>query len=96
MAAGEPVVSALELASATRKIRELERLLGRKTLESEVWKPSRWPENESGLRARPDCPGTTSEDGVRGPGCGAQQSDRTGKAAGRLVRWPQEPPPSRR
>ena len=36
VAAGEPVVPASELAAATRKIRELERLLGRKTLENEI------------------------------------------------------------
>ena len=38
VAAGEPVVPAAELASAARKIRELERLLGRKTLENEILK----------------------------------------------------------
>lgn len=38
VAAGEPVVPASELAAATRKIRELERLLGRKTLENEILK----------------------------------------------------------
>ena len=38
VAAGESVVPASELASAARKIRELERLLGRKTLENEILK----------------------------------------------------------
>lgn len=38
VAAGEPVVPASELAAAARKIRELERLLGRKTLENEILK----------------------------------------------------------
>lgn len=38
VAAGEPVVPASELAAATRKIRELERLLGHKTLENEILK----------------------------------------------------------
>ena len=38
VAAGEPVVAASELAAAGRRIRELERLLGRKTLENEVLK----------------------------------------------------------
>jgi transposase len=37
-AAGEPVVPASELAAATRKIRQLERLLGRKTREDEILK----------------------------------------------------------
>ncbi|MCS6997625.1 MAG: hypothetical protein NZ533_11915 [Casimicrobiaceae bacterium] len=36
--AGEPVMPASELAAARRKIRELERLLGRKTLENEILK----------------------------------------------------------
>jgi len=36
VAAGEPVVPASELAAATRRIRELEHLLGRKTLENEI------------------------------------------------------------
>lgn len=38
LAAGEAVVPASELAAAVRKIRELERLLGRKTLENEILK----------------------------------------------------------
>jgi transposase len=38
VAAGEPVVPASELAAATRRIRDLERLLGRKTLENEILK----------------------------------------------------------
>jgi len=40
VAAGEPVMPAPELAAASRKLQELERLLGRKTLENEVPKES--------------------------------------------------------
>jgi transposase len=56
---GESVVPASELAAALKRIRELERLLGRKTLENEILKEAvEVAGPESGVRARPCCPGT--------------------------------------
>jgi len=82
--AGETVVPAAELEAARRQIRELQRLLGKKTLETEILKGRRWRwrGSENGLRARPYCPGTTDEDGVRRPGCSALQCARTGPSVG--------------
>lgn len=64
VSAGEAVVPASELADALKQIRELQRMLGKKTMEAEILK-KRWrsPARENGLRTHPCCRGTTSESG---------------------------------
>lgn len=60
VSAGEAVVPASELADAMKQIRELQRMLGKKTMEAEfsskLW---RSPVRENGLRTHPCCRGTT-------------------------------------
>ena len=70
--AGEAVVPASELAAARAEIAKLQRVLGKKTLENEILKEAvEYAAETSGLRARPCCPGTTSEDGLPDDGAGA-------------------------
>lgn len=57
MTAGEQVVSASELASAIKQIKELQRLLGQKTMENELLKEAvEYDRKKSGLRSRPYYP----------------------------------------
>ena len=85
--AGETVVPAAELEAARRQIRELQRHSARRLLRRRSSRKRwRWRENENGLRARPCCPGTTDEDRMRRPGCGALQCARTGTPADELDR----------
>lgn len=72
VSAGETVVPASELSDALKQIRELQRTLGKKTMEAEILKESgRSPGRENGLRTHSCCRGTTSETGQRIPKCGA-------------------------
>ena len=58
--AGEDVVPASELAAAIKQIRELQRLLGKKTMENEILKDAvEYGRAKNGLRMRPCCRGTT-------------------------------------
>ncbi|VVO93270.1 hypothetical protein PS880_02424 [Pseudomonas fluorescens] len=69
---GEAVVPASELSDALKQIRELQRMLGKKTMEAEILKEAvRSPGRENGLRTHPCCRGTTSEAGQRMSRCGA-------------------------
>ena len=72
VSAGEAVVPASELAAARAEIAKLQRVLGKKTLENEILKEAvEYAAEKSGLRARPCCPGTTSENGLPDDGAGA-------------------------
>ena len=72
VSAGEAVLPASELAAARAEIAKLQRVLGKKTLENESSrKPWSTPQKKSGLRARPCCPGKTSEDGLPDDGVSA-------------------------
>jgi transposase len=68
----EAVVPASQLAAAMKEIRDLQRLLGKKTQEAEILKEAvEYGRSKTGLRARPYWPGTTNEDGLRCPRRGA-------------------------
>ncbi|RCH25275.1 transposase family protein [Pseudomonas aeruginosa] len=72
VSAGEAVVPASELAAARAEIAKLQRVLGKKPWRTKSSrKPWSTPQKKSGLRARPCCPGTTSEDGLQDDGAGA-------------------------
>jgi transposase len=59
--ADEDVVPASELAAANKQIRELQQLLGKKTMEAEILKEAvEFGRAKNGLRTRPCCPGTTT------------------------------------
>ncbi len=62
VSAGDAVVPASELSDALRQIRELQRMLGKKTMEAEILKEA-WRSHgrENGLRAHPCWRGTVSE-----------------------------------
>ena len=63
---------ASELAAARAEIAKLQRVLGKKTLENEILKETvEYATEKTGLRARPCCPGKTSEDGLLDDGVGA-------------------------
>ena len=69
---GEAVVPSSELAAARAEIAKLQRVLGKKTLENEILREAvEYAAEKGGLRARPCCPGSTSEDGLPGDGAGA-------------------------
>ena len=51
VAAGEQVVPASELAAAMKQIKELQRLLGKKTMENELLKESKKPLNMDGQKS---------------------------------------------
>lgn len=66
VSAGEAVVPASELADTMRQIRDLQRMLGKKTMEAEVLKEAVEIEvarSRKGLRTHPCCRGTISEAG---------------------------------
>ncbi len=72
VSAGGAVVPASELAAARAEIAKLQRVLGKKTWRTKSSrKPWSTPPKKSGLRARPCCPGKTSEDGLPDDGVGA-------------------------
>ncbi len=53
---------ASELAAANKQIRELQRLLGKKTMEAEILKEAvEFGRAKNGLRMRPRCLGTTNK-----------------------------------
>ncbi|MGF6383777.1 transposase-like protein [Paraburkholderia atlantica] len=79
VSAGEEVVPASELANALKQIPELQRLLGKKTVEVEILREAvEYGRAKNGLRARHRCRGTTSEADLRRSRCGALK--RGGKA----------------
>ena len=64
VSAGESVLPASELADALKQIRELQRMLGKKTMEAEILREGvEIARSRNGLRTHPCCPGTTSESG---------------------------------
>ena len=66
--AGEDVVTAFELVAAIKQIRELQRLLGKKTMENEILKEAvEVGRAKNGLRMRPCCRGTTIKGCEPGP-----------------------------
>ena len=66
--AGGDVVPASELAAAIKQIRELQRLLGKKTMENEILKEAvEVGRAKNGLRMRPCCRGTTIKGCEPGP-----------------------------
>ena len=72
VSAGEAVVPASELSDALKQIRELQRTLGKKTMEAEILKEAvEIARSRNGLRTHPCCWGTTSEAGQRMSRCGA-------------------------
>jgi transposase len=76
MHAGESVVPASELAAARAQIAQLQRMLGKKTMEAEILKEAvEFAREKSGLRARPCCRRTTSETVLPGLGRGALSRD---------------------
>ncbi len=81
VSAGEAVALASELAAARAEIAKLQRVLGKKTLENEILKEAvAYAAEKSGLRARPCCPGTTSENGLSDGGAGALACARSARA----------------
>jgi len=66
VSAGEAVVPASELAAARAEIAKLQRVLDKRTLENEILKEAvEYAAEKNGLRARPCCPRTTSENGLQ-------------------------------
>ena len=60
MASGESSVPAAQLADAMRQIRELQRLLGKKTMEAEILKEAvEWGRSKNYLARSPLLPGDT-------------------------------------
>lgn len=60
VAAGESTVPASQLADAMRQIRELQRLLGKKTMEAEILKEAvEWGRSKNYLARSPLLPGDT-------------------------------------
>ena len=83
--AGESVVPASELAAARAQIAQLQRMLGKKTMEAEILKEAvEFAAEKSGLRARPCWARTASESGLFGSGRGARECARDGGAPDRL------------
>ena len=59
------MVPASELAAARAEIAQLQRMLGKKTMEAEILKEAvEIARSKSGLRARPYCQRTTSKNGL--------------------------------
>ena len=72
VSAGEAVVPASELSDALKQIRELQRMLGKKTMEAEILKEAvEIARSRYGLRTHPCCRGTTSEAGQQMSRCSA-------------------------
>lgn len=62
VSAGESVVPASELADAIKQIRELQRMLGKKTMQVEIRQEAvEIARSRKGLRTPPCCRGTTSK-----------------------------------
>lgn len=79
---GEEVVPASELADALKQIKELQRLLGKKTMERKSCaKLSNTVEQENGLRAHHHCRGTASETGLRSSRHSALERDGEARPA---------------
>ena len=92
VSAGEAVVPASELAAARAEIAKLQRILGKKTLENEILREAvEISVEKSGLRARPCCPRTRHEDGLRHFGRGALEPASAQASSCRLGRWSQRP-----
>ena len=88
VSAGEAVVPASELSDALKQIRELQRMLGKKTMEAEVLKESveiarsrKWIAHSPLLPGRPG-KGTTSETGQRMSRCVALAINGSNQAIG--------------
>ena len=68
----ESVVPASDLTAARAQIAQLQRMLGKKTMEAEILREAvEVAREKSGLRARPYWTRTASEAGLRCPRCGA-------------------------
>ena len=87
--AGESVVPASELAAARAQIAQLQRMLGKKTMEAEILKEAvEFAREKSGLRARPCRARTTSEAGLFCPWRSALAYFANDDSPYRLGRWP--------
>ncbi|OEZ97391.1 transposase [Duganella phyllosphaerae] len=83
--AGESVVPSSERAAARAQITQLQRMLGKKTMEAEILNEAvEFARKKSGLRARPCWATTASESGLFGSGRGALECVRDGDAPDRL------------
>jgi transposase len=72
VSAGEAVVPASELSDALKQIRELQRMLGKKTMEAEILKEAvEIARSRKWIAHSPLCRGTTNEAGQRMFRCGA-------------------------
>ena len=86
--AGESVVPASELAAARAQIAQLQRMLGKKTMEAEILKEAvEFAREKSGLRALPCQARTTSEAGLFCPWRSALTRFANDDSARRLGRW---------
>lgn len=86
VASGEEVVPASELAAANKQIRELERLIGKKTMEAEILKEAvGFGRAKNGLRMRPCCPGMTNNRRLPEYRCVACATEHQGSPAVRLA-----------
>jgi hypothetical protein len=87
--AGESVVPASELAAARAQIAQLQRMLGKKTMEAEILKEAvEFAREKSGLRSRPCQARTTSEAGLLCPWRSALTRFANNGSPRRLGRWP--------
>jgi transposase len=74
--AGESVVPASELAAARAQIAQLQRMLGKKTMEAEILKEAvEFAREKKWIARAPLCRRTTSETGLPGFGRGALSRD---------------------
>lgn len=80
---GEAVVPASELGDALKHIRELQRMLGKKTMEAEILKEAvEISRSRKWIAHSPCCRGTTSEAGQRMSRCGALAINGSNQAIG--------------
>lgn len=83
VSAGEAVVPASELSDALKQIRELQRMLGKKTMEAEILKEAvEIARSRKWIAHSPLLPGTTSEAGQRMSRCGALAINGSNQAIG--------------
>ncbi len=81
VSAGEAVVPASQLADALKQIRELQRMLGKKTMEAEILKEAVEIARSRKWIAHSCCRGTTSESGQWESRCGALAIDGSTQTA---------------
>lgn len=83
VSAGETVVPASELADALKQIRELQRILGKKTMQVEILQEAvEIARSRKWIAHSPLLPGTTSDAGQRMSRCGALAINGSTQAIG--------------